>query len=593
MKKNYFNFNNIILVFAFCNVFIFSSSLNSSFSLLKVSLLYIFVFYCTLYFIFFILPIYKLENVKIWILPVLFLSVFVILTIVSQNTHLAVFGTYGRFTGFMFWFCVIFLMFITAITFENNRNFINILILIGIFVSLYGFMQYSGSSLVITSRSYKVIGTLGNPNYVSTLIGVTATLILWRILQKQKAYIKLILTCLLFLSLYVIIRSGSVQGFFIFVICTVSYFIGKIFLVNKKVGTLFLSLFSIAIVIGFLGLLQKGPLKGLLYQYSVTLRGDYWRTAINMFENDKLKGIGISRYGIEYQSFRDQTAGLRPSASITDDPHNEILYFLSSGGTILTLTYILVLILILSVSIFGLRKSNYNNHDHILIFLSVWIGFRVESLVSVNQVTNNILEWIVAGTLIALSINLKNVKEVSRPSSNRKYESISLKTPTIISLVLIFTAVIIIPKLSADAAYAQYNRGLTSGMNNQTLLEKKSLILEAINKSPNELIYRDAAVRFMINTNDFRNGSILVKSLIRIDPSYYSSYELEAIIFESEDNLDSAIKSRLKVFSLDPYDLNNIQALRNLYLKVNNMSEYNSITNYLNKLNLPLINDLG
>jgi len=593
MKKNYFNFNNIILVFAFCNVFIFSSSLNSSFSLLKVSLLYIFVFYCTLYFIFFILPIYKLENVKIWILPVLFLSVFVILTIVSQNTHLAVFGTYGRFTGFMFWFCVIFLMFITAITFENNRNFINILILIGIFVSLYGFMQYSGSSLVITSRSYKVIGTLGNPNYVSTLIGVTATLILWRILQKQKAYIKLILTCLLFLSLYVIIRSGSVQGFFIFVICTVSYFIGKIFLVNKKVGTLFLSLFSIAIVIGFLGLLQKGPLKEFLYQYSVTLRGDYWRTAINMFENDKLKGIGISRYGIEYQSFRDQTAGLRPSASITDDPHNEILYFLSSGGTILTLTYILVLILILSVSIFGLRKSNYDNHDHILIFLSVWIGFRVESLVSVNQVTNNILEWIVAGTLIALSINLKNVKEVSRPSSNRKYESISLKTPTIISLVLIFTAVIIIPKLSADAAYAQYNRGLTSGMNNQTLLEKKSLILEAINKSPNELIYRDAAVRFMINTNDFRNGSILVKSLIRIDPSYYSSYELEAIIFESEDNLDSAIKSRLKVFSLDPYDLNNIQALRNLYLKVNNMSEYNSITNYLNKLNLPLINDLG
>jgi hypothetical protein len=484
-------------------------------------------------------------------------------------------------------------MFITAITFENNRNFINILILIGIFVSLYGFMQYSGSSLVITSRSYKVIGTLGNPNYVSTLIGVTATLILWRILQKQKAYIKLILTCLLFLSLYVIIRSGSVQGFFIFVICTVSYFIGKIFLVNKKVGTLFLSLFSIAIVIGFLGLLQKGPLKELLYQYSVTLRGDYWRTAINMFENDKLKGIGISRYGIEYQSFRDQTAGLRPSASITDDPHNEILYFLSSGGTILTLTYILVLILILSVSIFGLRKSNYNNHDHILIFLSVWIGFRVESLVSVNQVTNNILEWIVAGTLIALSINLKNIKEVSLPSSNRKYKSISLKTPTIISLVLIFTAVIIIPKLSADAAYAQYNRGLTSGMNNQTLLEKKSLILEAINKSPNELIYRDAAVRFMINTNDFRNGSILVKSLIRIDPSYYSSYELEAIIFESEDNLDSAIKSRLKVFSLDPYDLNNIQALRNLYLKVNNMSEFNSITNYLNKLNLPLINDLG
>jgi hypothetical protein len=351
--------------------------------------------------------------------------------------------------------------------------------------------------------------------------------------------------------LYVIIRSGSVQGFFIFVICTVSYFIGKIFLVNKKVGTLFLSLFSIAIVIGFLGLLQKGPLKGLLYQYSVTLRGDYWRTAINMFENDKLKGIGISRYGIEYQSFRDQTAGLRPSASITDDPHNEILYFLSSGGTILTLTYILVLILILFVSIFGLRKSNYDNHDHILIFLSVWIGFRVESLVSVNQVTNNILEWIVAGTLIALSINLKNIKEVSRPSSNRKYKSISLKTPTIISLVLIFTAVIIIPKLSADAAYAQYNRGLTSGMNNQTLLEKKSLILEAITKSPNELIYRDAAVRFMINTNDFRNGSILVKSLIRIDPSYYSSYELEAIIFESEDNLDSAIKSRLKVFSLD------------------------------------------
>jgi O-antigen ligase len=588
MKKNYFNFNNIILIFAFCNVFIFSSSLNSSFSLPKVLLLYIFVFYCVLYLLFFILPIYKIENIKIWILPVLFLSGFVILTIVSKNTHLALFGTYGRFTGLMFWFCVVFLMFITAITFENNRNLINMLILIGIFISLYGFMQYSGSGLVITSESYKVIGTLGNPNYVSTLIGVTSTLIFWKILQKQKAYIKLILICLLFLSLFMIIKSASAQGFFIFIICIASYLIGKILLTDKKVGAVFLSLFTIATVIGFFGLLQKGPLKGLLYQYSVSLRGDYWRTAINMFESEKLKGIGISRYGIEFQGFRDQTAGLRPSASITDDPHNEILYFLSSGGAILTLTYILVLILILSVSLFGLRKSNYHNHDQILILLSVWIGFRVESFISVNQVTNNIIEWIVAGTLIALSINLKSFKEVSLPASSGKSKNISLKTPAIISLVLIFTVVIIFPKLSADAAYAQYNRDLISGMNNQTLLEKKSLILEAINKSPDELIYRDAAVRFMINTNDFRKGSILVKSLIRIDPSYYSAYELEAIIFEAENNVDSAIKSRLKALSLDPYDLNNILSLRNLYLSVNNMSEFDRITNYLKNFGFAL-----
>jgi tetratricopeptide (TPR) repeat protein len=475
-------------------------------------------------------------------------------------------------------------MFMSAMTFESGKNLINMLILTGVVLTGYCTLQYFDSNLVIKSSGFKIIGTLGNPNYVSTLLGVISTLFVWKFLHTQNKLAKFGLTIALISALFVVKNSESSQGIFIFVTCSLFYAGMKIFFANKKLGITFFSLLIPLLVIGIFGLVQRGPLAQLLYQYSISLRGDYWRVAISMFKSNILSGVGIERYGIEFQNYRDATAALRSSASLTDDPHNEILYFLSSGGILLTLSYFLVLVLILAISIYGLRNTNLRNREHVLILLTAWIGFRIESLISVNQVTNNVIEWIIAGSLIALSIDLKLAKEKNIRMNN--FKNNYLKNLVTLSLTLIFTLIIIVPKLRADSNYSNYNQNLVSGMSKQTLIEKKAIIIETINQSPYELIYRDAATRFMINTNDLENARILVDSLIQLDSKYYSAYELEAEIFEREGNLESAINSRLIALNLDPYDIPNILSLKKLYLSLDNVEESSKIQDYLNKLNL-------
>lgn len=581
------NFRNALLVFIFLNVFIFSSELNKSFTLPKITLLYLFSLFCVLYLILYILPTYKLINLKVWIFPVIFLLILLVLTITSNNTYLAIFGTYGRFTGLLFWLSVFILMFISAITSESGRGLINMLILIGVCLAGYCTLQYFDSDLVIKSRGYKIIGTLGNPNYVSTLLGVISTLFVWKILHTQNKLVKITLTITLISTLFVVKNSESLQGIFIFIICSLFYAGTKIFFANRKLGITFFLLLIPLLVIGIFGLLQRGPLAQLLYQYSISLRGDYWRVAISMFKSNILQGIGIERYGIEFQKYRDATAALRSPASFTDDPHNEILYFLSTGGILLTVSYLLVLVSVFAISIYGLRSNNLHNREQILILLTAWLGFRIESLISVNQVTNNVIEWIIVGTLIALSLDLKTTTERKQDCSKvSKLRNSVLKNLVILSLVYIFAFFILIPKLKADLNYSNYNRNLVSGMSKETLIEKKAFIIQTMNQSPSELIYRDSAIRFMINTNDLQSAKDLVNSLIQLDSDYYSSYELEALIFERQGNLEAATNSRLKAFTLDPYDILNIISLSKLYSTLNKTEELNNIQNYLRGLNL-------
>ena len=175
------------------------------------------------------------------------------------------------------------------------------------------------------------------------------------------------------------------------------------------------------------------------------------------------------------------------------------------------------------------------------------------------------------------------------------FKNSSLKTLVMLSSTVIFSLIILLPKLRADLNYSNYNQNLVSGMSKETLVKKKATIIDAIKQSPQELIYRDAATRFMINTNDLQNARVLVDSLVRLDSDYYSSYELEAEIFEREGNLEAATNSRLKAFSIDPYDIPNIISLRKLYTSLNNTEELIKIQNYLKELDLnpDLINKYG
>jgi O-antigen ligase len=90
------------------------------------------------------------------------------------------------------------------------------------------------------------------------------------------------------------------------------------------------------------GFLQKGPLSTLLYQDSITYRGDYWRAGIRMISEHPLFGVGFDSFGDYYFRYRDLTSATRRGPLIyTNSAHNYFIDFAANGGLFYLLLYLL------------------------------------------------------------------------------------------------------------------------------------------------------------------------------------------------------------------------------------------------------------
>jgi O-antigen ligase len=316
------------------------------------------------------------------------------------------FGTYGRNTGFLTYLSlsVVFLAGTLLIRSESYIRIIRSLMLAGFLNLVYCIYAIYVKDIFTWQNPYgKVLGTFGNPNFISSFMGIFITALFAVLFMSGiKLAYRVAVIALIFGSFFVIASSGSQQGGVVAIggIATVVFFLLKARFKNRIIVLSYLSVVSISGFIAVLGMLQRGPLAEVLYKPSVSLRGEYWQAGINMGLSNPVFGVGLDSYGTFYRAYRNESASVVPGMNtITDAAHNIFIDIFASTGFLGISLYLALIFYIFSKSLVYVKKSTQFDPIFVLLF-SCWLAYQAQAVISINQIGIAVWGWIFGGLLL-------------------------------------------------------------------------------------------------------------------------------------------------------------------------------------------------
>lgn len=397
------------------------------------------------------LMISPLQN--LFIFGMLFIVWGLVATLVSGiNLTEGFFGVTGRQTGLISYICLVSIAIFSAVLSNQNQvqKILRILVYVSLISSLYGLIQFSGNDPFDWINPYSpVFGTLGNPNFHSSLMGICgAVSIALASYNKLVFRAKLGYLILASICLFNVFASKSQQGYLVFIIGILSFILLKSLSNNLSRGKIisvcilaFTSLLAIA-----LDILQKAPWRSVLYKESVSFRGDFWRAGWAMTLDNPIFGVGFDGYRDQYRIYRDSVAASRPdNENYVDSAHNVFLDLSASAGFPLLILYILIIMLVLS-SILRLMKSQRLN-TQVIAMISGWFAYLAQSLISINHLGLAIWGWVFGGMIIGYEVN-------TREGRYKSFElSIGIRFPIAVTSGLILGMVLGVSQTVADATF--------------------------------------------------------------------------------------------------------------------------------------------
>lgn len=411
----------------------------------------------------------RLRESKLVIFFIFSFMLFTILTIFSSDSPLSqlVYGVYGRNNGVLTYLFLSFI-FVSALSIrENYKLLVDGLIVAGSVNVIYCFWVVAFGDFIGWSNPYgNILGTLGNPNFIGSFLGIFfATCLALSIDTSKSKTFRYSFAALLPIIAFEIFKSHAIQGR---VVAGLGIAVVGFLFIRSRVNKIALVIYSgvIAIVgaLSLLGALQIGPMTSVIYKTSVSLRGQYWLAGWNTGTTHPFTGVGMDSFGDWYRRARDVHALILPGPNVVvNASHNVFLDMLAFGGWPLFLSYILITVssLIAVVRLIN-RARVFDSTTAILV--SAWLGYQVQSVISINQIGLAIWGWMLGGALIALEISSRNLNLVEEPL---KKKSLS-RTGTPPKLVLVGALgaligfILSLPPILSDAKWrsAQVARNL-------------------------------------------------------------------------------------------------------------------------------------
>lgn len=350
----------------------------------------------------------------------------------GSNTVQSVFGVSGRFTGAMtylaFYLITVF-VFLYNSRFFYERVFLSLCIAGIVNVIYCGWVILSGTDPIPWTNVYgNILGTFGNPNFISSFLGIFITVVFSKIVENKLSYKYQFLGCsLILVSFLEIIDSKSRQGVIVTAIGC-----GAIIFYKIKVSRLH-SLVKFAVggalisggTLSILGMLQFGPLSSLIYKESVSIRGAYWRAGFETMLQNPFFGVGPDGFGDWYTRVRDARAMIVPGPDVfTNSPHNIFIEQGAIGGIPLFAGYLLIQVYVLLCGVRYFLKSKDFDFLFAASFFG-WLGFTAQSIISINQIGLAIWGFILGGMTIGLyKVSLGSGNVYLNPTKPAKISSL-------------------------------------------------------------------------------------------------------------------------------------------------------------------------
>ena len=331
-------------------------------------------------------------------------------------------GVWGRATGLLAYisFLVILLAAHLMASTQTLKQTRVIFERVGYFITLYTILQLLALDPINWSQKL-MVATLGNINFMSSFLGLTAISYTSRFLmEKSNLSSKLYFVFMVSLNLYLIVVSKSIQGlgvFFAGVAMLLTFLIRRnsdfLKSISFLISSIMLGTFALAGTAGF------GPLS-ILQQETVLFRIDYWQSGLNMLISNPLNGIGIDSYGDYYREYRSLEAVTRTGPQrVTNTAHNIFLDVFSGAGLIAGLLFLAIMLL---AALAALKSLKLNlKDDDFPVFVAMWSGFIVFCLISINQIGVGVWGFLFTGLITGTMANYQSeVKAVEGQEKLRK-----------------------------------------------------------------------------------------------------------------------------------------------------------------------------
>jgi O-antigen ligase len=497
-----------------------------------------------------------------------FIGLFAIGLLVSMGAtdvkYTAIFGEYHRNNGALSYLAMLVLMLGSAIAFnlKSSGKFFISFASTGIIVAVYGTLQGMGLDPVSWVIQYNpIVTTLGNPNFTSGFLGLSGIALLMSILISKNNNLKALYVAGLILDVFVLFKSGSIQGVMGLAIGASVIVVTKFWITNVrhgKIAAITVIFFSAPI---FLALINIGPLASNIYQGTLKNRFDYWSAALSMFNDHPIFGVGIDRFGEYYREYALQNQVVQ--GQITDNAHSIYLQLLSTGGLVTFIPYLLLVAFITFIGISALIKAT--NQEKLLIsgVLGIWLATIAINLVTVDSLGVGVWFWITGGVLISVSsphLNSKIDVKTKSKTTTEEFPSGYLAA----AIFSILALIILIPQVNKSQTLLGLKKTLP-GLSSQEYVAK---VIDAFDPA-------ESSTQFLIQLADlaFRQGAIVdgLKMVDRINEvdqrSYYGNY-YAAVVYESTEKRTEAIKYRERLKELDPWNNTSLIELIKGYLSV-------------------------
>ena len=497
-----------------------------------------------------------------------FLLGLLVATLKTDVGYTAFFGEAGRNNGALQYACLSILSVSVAMVFRSDSisRYIKFYALTGVVISFYGVLQGFKLDPVNWQIVYNpFITTLGNPNFTSSFTGTAGIAIVATLFTKSSNRFRIILLIGLCIDLIILYKSGSIQGVIGFAIGLTTIIVTRIWLFRRSYGQASLIAVTLLSIPIFAAIFNIGPLASRLYQGTLRNRLDYWQAAINMFESNKVFGIGVDRFGSYYQQFSIQDQLVKEQ--LTDNAHSIYLQILATGGLVTFVPYLLLFCFITLVGLKALLIAGAETKIQSASVFAIWISSCAIGLVGIDNIGLSVWLWISGGAVIANTIVQGESPQDSK-YKDKKYKVQKDERGVIYPQVFAFTFALLMllnlvpvlmrsnnlyfltvsPNSDKTIVSSKLNSALSSSMNDpQTLIKLSSLAL----------------------TRGFTDiGEKAIDRNLALDSRSFYAYSFKAQIFEYRNDLASANTNRIKLLELAPWNTSNMLQLATNYLKL-------------------------
>ena len=475
----------------------------------------------------------KITRLLIVISSLLIIQYVLVMVNSTAPIEQQIYGRTGRGFGFITIFSLICILLASALYIQREKidKIINLITIAGVILAFYGILQsYQLDPLAWDAKNNGVIGTLGNPNFLSSFLAMAFIPIMVSANKKKRKIVYLV--CLILLILFSIYRAQSTQGYIGIVIASLVFTL--VYFWYKK-RLMFYIIFCLSVfisVISVLGMLNMGPFAKYLYKVSVQSRGDFWRSAFNTANSHPFFGVGIDSFGDYFLKYRDLIAVNHTFAEYADSAHNYFLDFASVGGYPLLLLNLLMIALTLYC--FYLVQKSRNSFDAKLTSLfCAYSVFLAQSMISPMNISLVLWQVVISGSIIGLAKSKVEIPIlITKEKSYFGVKSLS-------SLAVVFGILVSVPYFNVDRLQL-----LSMKTGNGDLAMKSTKM------------FPESVVRYSTMSRDLLNSGLQVQSLelarsaVKFNANSPALWVL--ILINPSAPLTERKEAQVKILELDP-----------------------------------------